>query len=141
MLVAPTDACHLPHTVHYQFVGPYGNWRQVMVCFSLFTHSNAQNSLGSFRSCVYEIRHARCSYWHLGIPTDGPNHSTNSPTSASYQNEAVVIEKSETVFTYQKDGTGEKLVSVRMKITSEAGARQFSVISLPYAAANETSNP
>ena len=62
----------------------------------------------------------------------------DSPTSASYQNEAVVIEKSETVFTYQKDGTGEKLVSMRMKITSEAGARQFSVISLPYAAANES---
>ncbi|WP_348261650.1 DUF3857 domain-containing protein [Telmatobacter sp. DSM 110680] len=44
---------------------------------------------------------------------------------------------SDTSFTYQKDGTGEKLVTVRMKITSEAGARQFSVISLPYAAANE----
>lgn len=59
-----------------QFVGPHGNGRQVVVCFSLFLHSNAQNFLGSFCTCVSEICHARCSYQHLGIPADGPNHST-----------------------------------------------------------------
>jgi Flp pilus assembly protein TadD/transglutaminase-like putative cysteine protease len=59
------------------------------------------------------------------------------PDTASYQNEAVVVEKFDTSVTYQKDGTGEKRVSMRMKITSEAGARQFSVVSYPYASANE----
>ena len=93
-----------------------------------------------FRSAPVNLRSALLAAL-MGISMSllrGQTAAANPPTSDSYQNEAVVIEQSETVFTYQKDGTGEKLVSVRIKITSEAGARQFSVISLPYAAANES---
>jgi tetratricopeptide (TPR) repeat protein/transglutaminase-like putative cysteine protease len=50
----------------------------------------------------------------------------------------VVVEQSETVFRYNTDGTGEKGLHVRVRIQSEAGARQFSVLSFPYAAANES---
>jgi Tfp pilus assembly protein PilF len=55
-----------------------------------------------------------------------------------YRNEAVVVEQCDTTFRYQPDGTGEKLLAMQLKIVNEAGARTFSVISLPYAAANES---
>jgi len=61
---------------------------------------------------------------------------TCSPTL--YPDEAIVIEKAETVFRYESDGTGEKVLYFRARIQNEAGARQFSVLSLAYAAANET---
>src|SRR5258708_2579947 len=92
------------------------------------------------RSAPVNLRSAVVAFL-MGISVSlltGQTKAPESATSAAYQNEAVVIEQSEMAFTYQKDGTGEKLVSVRMKVTSEAGARQFSVISLPYAAANES---
>src|SRR5208283_5031365 len=57
----------------------------------------------------------------------------DAPASASYQDEAVVVEQFETSFRYERDGTGEKIQSVRIKVTSDAGVRQYGVISLPYA--------
>jgi tetratricopeptide (TPR) repeat protein len=55
----------------------------------------------------------------------------------SYETEAVVVEKAETVFRYDADGTGEKVLHERLKVQNEAGARQFSVLSFPYGSANE----
>jgi tetratricopeptide (TPR) repeat protein len=56
----------------------------------------------------------------------------------SYQAEAMVWELSETVYRFNADGTGEKTMHVRVKLQNEAGARQLSVLSLPYASANES---
>ncbi len=56
----------------------------------------------------------------------------------SFQDEAVVVEQSDTTFLYNADGTGDKSLHVRVRVQSEAGARQFSVLSFPYASANDT---
>jgi tetratricopeptide (TPR) repeat protein len=57
--------------------------------------------------------------------------------SVNYDSEAQVVEKAETTFRYNSDGTGERDLYERAKIQSEAGARQFSVISIPYVSASE----
>jgi tetratricopeptide (TPR) repeat protein/transglutaminase-like putative cysteine protease len=56
---------------------------------------------------------------------------------ASYANEALIIESSETTYKYNEDGTGERESFMRMKLLTEAGARQFSVLSFPFASATE----
>jgi Domain of Unknown Function with PDB structure (DUF3857) len=61
-----------------------------------------------------------------------------TPTPASYANEALVIERSETTYKYNEDGTGERDSFVRMKIQTEAGATQFSVVSFPFSSATES---
>jgi len=63
-----------------------------------------------------------------------------SPAAAaiSYDGEAVVIEQLESSFRYSPDGTGEKNSHIRVKVQTEAGARQLSVLSFPYASANES---
>ena len=63
--------------------------------------------------------------------------SPAAPVAASYANEALIIERSESTYKYNADGTGEKDSFVRMKLQTEAGARQFSVLSLPFASATE----
>jgi predicted Zn-dependent protease len=63
--------------------------------------------------------------------------SPANPAVASYTNEALVIERSETTYKYNADGTGERTSFVRMKLQTEAGARQFSVLSFPFASATE----
>jgi Tfp pilus assembly protein PilF len=56
----------------------------------------------------------------------------------SYKEEGLVAEKVESVYRYEADGTGEKEVFERLRLQSEAGARQFSVLSLAYASATES---
>jgi predicted Zn-dependent protease len=56
----------------------------------------------------------------------------------SYEAEGLVVELSETNYRYEADGTGEKDIHLRVKIQNDAGARQFSVLVLGYASANET---
>ncbi|MFP5236157.1 MAG: DUF3857 domain-containing protein [Acidobacteriota bacterium] len=56
----------------------------------------------------------------------------------SYSGEAVVVEQYHTTYRFNADGTGDKTVSVKMKIQNEAGARQLSVLSFPFAADEET---
>ena len=58
--------------------------------------------------------------------------------AVSYASEGLIVEQSDTICRYQADGTGEKDVYTRIKVQSEAGARRFSVLSLAYAAANDT---
>ena len=56
---------------------------------------------------------------------------------AGYGTESLVIESADTAYRYNADGTGEKMSTIRIRLQSEAGARQFSVLSVPFAAANE----
>ncbi len=62
--------------------------------------------------------------------------SATPPTT--YQSEAAVVEQVETVYRYNADGTGERNYHLRVKVQNEAGARQLSVLSFPYASGNET---
>ncbi|HTW46329.1 MAG TPA: DUF3857 domain-containing protein [Acidobacteriaceae bacterium] len=62
----------------------------------------------------------------------------NSPGTETYKNEAVVLEKSETTYRLQADGTGERDLHVMMRIQSQGAAQQFGVLAFGYAAAYET---
>ncbi len=68
---------------------------------------------------------------------DKPAAPSVQPVASSYSGEALVVEKAETVYRYEADGTGEKDVFERLRLQNEAGARQFSVLSLAYASAAE----
>lgn len=65
--------------------------------------------------------------------------ATPSPAdSANYKNEAMVWEHFDTTVRMNPDGTGERTVHVVVRLQSEGAARQFSVLSIPYASAYET---
>jgi tetratricopeptide (TPR) repeat protein/transglutaminase-like putative cysteine protease len=61
-----------------------------------------------------------------------------SPTAGDFHGEALVCEESETTYRMHADGTGSRLLHVLMRVQSEGAARQFGVLSIPFAAANET---
>lgn len=63
---------------------------------------------------------------------------SNQPVAPSYSTEALVAEVVESVYRYESDGTGEKVVHERLRLQSEAGVRQYGVLSLPYASATES---
>ena len=60
------------------------------------------------------------------------------PAAPSYSGEALVVEKAETLYRYEADGTGEKDIHEKLRLESEAGARQSSVLSLAIASATES---
>ena len=66
-----------------------------------------------------------------------PIRSTPGPAQASYANEALIIERYEATYKYNHDGTGERNTFVRVRMQTEAGARQFSVLSFPFTSATE----
>lgn len=53
-----------------------------------------------------------------------------------YSTEPYVIEKIATVVAFQNDGTNTTDVTVRARIQSDAGIKQFGIVSLPYASAS-----
>ena len=62
-----------------------------------------------------------------------------SPSTADdFRQEALVFERYETTIRMHGDGTGERVVHVRMRIQSQGAAQQFGVLSFNYASANET---
>ncbi len=71
-----------------------------------------------------------------------PSAAKSAPVAAStadpYRDEPVVIELSETTHRMHADGTGEAILHVILRVQSEGVARQFSVLSMPYASANST---
>jgi uncharacterized protein HemY/transglutaminase-like putative cysteine protease len=73
-----------------------------------------------------------CSGFAQTKPAPTPASST---ADASYAGEAQIIEQWDTNDQYNADGTGVEDVRVRVKVQNEAGARQYSVLSIGYAAA------
>ncbi|HEY9138365.1 MAG TPA: DUF3857 domain-containing protein, partial [Terriglobus sp.] len=63
---------------------------------------------------------------------------TAGTTNDPYRDEPYVFEKLDTAVHMKADGTGERLTHVVMRVQSEGTARQFSVLSVSYASANET---
>jgi len=61
-----------------------------------------------------------------------------APAAMDYSKEALVFERYEMTYRMHADGTGERANHVLLRIQSEGAARQFSVLSFGYAAANET---
>ncbi len=66
--------------------------------------------------------------------------SAPAAVSDPYKGEGMVVELSETSYRYDSDGTGEQDGHMRVKVQSEAGARQLSVLSFGYAAATQAAH-
>ncbi|HUE81170.1 MAG TPA: DUF3857 domain-containing protein [Pyrinomonadaceae bacterium] len=72
------------------------------------------------------------------IPKAGPPATAiNIESKPDYSQEALVIEKFRTVHRYEKDGTGQRELMLRVKMQSEAGVQQFGQLVFPYTSANE----
>jgi tetratricopeptide (TPR) repeat protein/transglutaminase-like putative cysteine protease len=70
-----------------------------------------------------------------------PAPASSSPTAAGtkpdYSAESYIIPKYSTETTYADDGTGERLITVEVKIQSDAAVRAFGVLEFPYESRNE----
>ncbi len=88
-----------------------------------------------FRLSALAFVSVRCAFATAAICQSVP---PAAPAPTSYAGEALIIERTETTYKYNEDGTGERENFLRMKLQTEAGARQFSVLSFPFTAATET---
>src|ERR1041384_5158924 len=106
---------------------------------SMFSHRNAQIALLLTASLF------------LGIPGNGIK-SVNAQTSASksqakpteaakqksdYSQEAVVVEQFSTAYRFERDGTGQREATLRVKVQSDAGVERFGQLVFGYSSANE----
>ena len=75
-----------------------------------------------------------------GQSNDVSSHA-NLPAPAQdkpdYSGESYVIEKYSTEITFAADGTGERLITVAVKVQSHAAVRQFGVLEFPYESRND----
>ena len=58
-------------------------------------------------------------------------------TKPDYSQEAFVVEQLRTLYRFEKDGTGQHEVTLRVKVQSEAALERFGQLILPYVSANE----
>src|SRR4051812_17724979 len=59
------------------------------------------------------------------------------PDAPAHPEEAAIVEQSRTRLRFEKDGTGQRDVYVRLRIQSEAGVQQFGQLMFGYNAGNE----
>jgi tetratricopeptide (TPR) repeat protein len=59
------------------------------------------------------------------------------PEKADYSAEAFVVEQIKMAYRFEKDGTGQRELSLRVKVQSEAGVERFGQLVFAYSAANE----
>src|SRR5688572_12111980 len=76
-------------------------------------------------------------------PQDPPPPAGLKPTvhadkqKPDYSQEAVVIEQLTTGYRYESNGTGQRDLTMRVKIQSDAGVERFGQLIFPYTSANE----
>src|SRR6185295_1868377 len=54
-----------------------------------------------------------------------------------YSQEALVIEHIKSLYSFEKDGTGRRELTLRVRVQSEAALERFGQLILPYTSANE----
>jgi tetratricopeptide (TPR) repeat protein len=82
------------------------------------------------------------STFFLGITasaqTKGPVKVTIAPEpKRDYSQEAVVVEQLSTAYRFERDGTGQREQTLRVKIQSDAGVERFGQLVFDYSSANE----
>jgi tetratricopeptide (TPR) repeat protein len=81
------------------------------------------------------------SHAQVGPPkTQGGKTAPQTPpkeTAPDYSQEAMVIEQLKTLYRFEKDGTGQHELTLRVKIQSEAALERFGQLVFPYSSANE----
>lgn len=60
-----------------------------------------------------------------------------APIADKYAAEPLIVERIATTYTYALDGTGTKQIVAVARMQSDAAARQYSVLNVPFAGANE----
>src|SRR5579883_3153243 len=63
--------------------------------------------------------------------------SAKTDSTFDYSQEAYVVEKARTSYTFENDGTGKRELYVRVKVQSEAGVQQLGQVIFGYSSANE----
>ena len=66
-----------------------------------------------------------------------PKPTPQIETAPDYSQEALVIEHMKSAYRFEKDGTGQHELIVRVKVQSEAALNQFGQLVFPYVSANE----
>lgn len=70
--------------------------------------------------------------------TKTPDQSAeNAQQKPDYSQEAVVIEQLTTAYRFERDGTGRRELTLRVKVQSDAGVERFGQLIFPYTSANE----
>ena len=67
-------------------------------------------------------------------PAQSPAAANQKP---DYSHEAVVIEQLNTAYRFERDGTGQRDLHMRVKVQSDAGVERFGQLVFPYSSANE----
>jgi hypothetical protein len=70
-----------------------------------------------------------------GLPQASPVPANTA--TASYSDEAVVVERSDVIYRYAADGRGSKLETSVLRIQSNAALQSLAVVNFPYASANQ----
>jgi tetratricopeptide (TPR) repeat protein len=68
---------------------------------------------------------------------DMPVKSSDTVDPHRYDKEAIVVRRSDAVYRYAADGTGTRQSTFAVTIQSEAALRNFGVVNVPFAGANE----
>lgn len=69
--------------------------------------------------------------------SSAPAPNAAKPKEPDYSQEAFVIEQFKTTYRFEKDGTGQRHMLVRVKVQSEAGLERFGQLVFGYSSANE----
>src|SRR5690349_17659780 len=66
-----------------------------------------------------------------------PAKPAEAPQKPDYSQEAIVVEQVITTYRFERDGTGQRELTMRIKIQSDAGVERFGQLVFPYTSANE----
>jgi len=75
------------------------------------------------------------STFFLGLPTISAQ--TSAKQKPDYSQEAVVVEQLSTTYRFERDGTGKRESTLRVKVQSDAGVERFGQLVFGYSSANE----
>src|SRR5687768_353389 len=86
----------------------------------------------------FQAAHAQTAPANPQAPAPTPQKSTEAAKQKpDYSQEAVVIEQLSMTYRYERDGTGQRELIMRVKIQSDAGVERFGQLIFPYTSANE----
>jgi tetratricopeptide (TPR) repeat protein len=97
----------------------------VVCCFVQLDHAGSSNAQGQTRE-----QSPLKSVITEKIPT-------KTEKTADYSQEAIVLEQLKMFYRFEKDGTGQRELSVRVRVQSEAGLQRFGQLVFAYSSANE----
>jgi len=71
-------------------------------------------------------------------PSSIEKKATPPELAPDYSQEAIILEQLKMIYRFEKDGTGQRDLSLRVRVQSEAGLARFGQLIFPYSSANET---